>query len=69
MTSASFSFGLQTRSDSSPLLERPRTGAVIAFNSGNVQTPTGGGIPAYLRQPRGRGIFAACGQLKRTVEA
>lgn len=26
------------------------------------------GIPAYLRQPRGRDIFAACGQLKRTVE-
>jgi 23S rRNA (adenine2503-C2)-methyltransferase len=28
----------------------------------------GEGIPAYLRQPRGRDIFAACGQLKRTVE-
>jgi 23S rRNA (adenine2503-C2)-methyltransferase len=27
------------------------------------------GIPAYLRQPRGRDIYAACGQLKRTVEA
>jgi 23S rRNA (adenine2503-C2)-methyltransferase len=26
------------------------------------------GIPAYIRQPRGRDIFAACGQLKRTVE-
>ncbi len=26
-------------------------------------------IPAYIRQPRGRDIFAACGQLKRTVEA
>jgi 23S rRNA (adenine2503-C2)-methyltransferase len=26
------------------------------------------GIPAYLRRPRGRDIFAACGQLKRTVE-
>ena len=26
------------------------------------------GIPAYVRQPRGRDIFAACGQLKRTVE-
>ena len=26
------------------------------------------GIPAYLRKPRGRDIFAACGQLKRTVE-
>jgi 23S rRNA (adenine2503-C2)-methyltransferase len=27
------------------------------------------GIPAYLRRPRGRDIYAACGQLKRTVEA
>jgi 23S rRNA (adenine2503-C2)-methyltransferase len=26
------------------------------------------GIPVYLRQPRGRDIYAACGQLKRTVE-
>ena len=26
------------------------------------------GVPAYLRQPRGRDIYAACGQLKRTVE-
>ena len=28
----------------------------------------GEGIPAYLRKPRGRDIYAACGQLKRTVE-
>jgi 23S rRNA (adenine2503-C2)-methyltransferase len=28
----------------------------------------GEGIPAYLRRPRGRDIYAACGQLKRTVE-
>ena len=27
-----------------------------------------GGIPAYVRRPRGRDIYAACGQLKRTVE-
>ncbi|HXM68997.1 MAG TPA: 23S rRNA (adenine(2503)-C(2))-methyltransferase RlmN [Candidatus Acidoferrum sp.] len=27
------------------------------------------GIPAFLRRPRGRDIYAACGQLKRTVEA
>ncbi len=27
------------------------------------------GLPAYIRQPRGRDIFAACGQLKRTMEA
>jgi 23S rRNA (adenine2503-C2)-methyltransferase len=26
------------------------------------------GIPAFLRKPRGRDIFAACGQLKRTTE-
>ncbi|WP_420239564.1 23S rRNA (adenine(2503)-C(2))-methyltransferase RlmN [Telmatobacter bradus] len=26
------------------------------------------GVPAYLRRPRGRDIYAACGQLKRTVE-
>jgi len=26
------------------------------------------GVPVYLRRPRGRDIFAACGQLKRTVE-
>jgi 23S rRNA (adenine2503-C2)-methyltransferase len=26
------------------------------------------GIPAFLRKPRGRDIYAACGQLKRTVE-
>ena len=27
------------------------------------------GVPVYLRRPRGRDIYAACGQLKRTVEA
>ncbi len=27
-----------------------------------------GGLPAYIRRPRGRDIYAACGQLKRTVE-
>ncbi len=26
------------------------------------------GIPAFVRRPRGRDIFAACGQLKRTLE-
>jgi 23S rRNA (adenine2503-C2)-methyltransferase len=26
-----------------------------------------GGLPAYIRRPRGRDIYAACGQLKRTV--
>jgi 23S rRNA (adenine2503-C2)-methyltransferase len=28
-----------------------------------------GGMPAYIRRPRGRDIYAACGQLKRTVDA
>jgi len=26
------------------------------------------GVPAYIRRPRGRDIYAACGQLKHTVE-
>jgi 23S rRNA (adenine2503-C2)-methyltransferase len=26
-----------------------------------------GGLPTYIRRPRGRDIYAACGQLKRTV--
>jgi 23S rRNA (adenine2503-C2)-methyltransferase len=25
------------------------------------------GIPVFIRRPRGRDIYAACGQLKRTV--
>ncbi|MFT4114028.1 23S rRNA (adenine(2503)-C(2))-methyltransferase RlmN [Silvibacterium sp.] len=33
------------------------------------QALVGAGIPAFLRRPRGRDIYAACGQLKRTVEA
>jgi 23S rRNA (adenine2503-C2)-methyltransferase len=33
------------------------------------QTLIDAGIPAYLRKPRGRDIYAACGQLKRTVES
>ena len=27
-----------------------------------------GGVPTYIRRPRGRDIYAACGQLKRTTE-
>jgi 23S rRNA (adenine2503-C2)-methyltransferase len=42
----------------------PQPAAVAAFQS----TLIADGIPAYIRQPRGRDIFAACGQLKRTVE-
>jgi len=28
---------------------------------------TAAGVPSYIRRPRGRDIYAACGQLKRTV--
>jgi len=42
----------------------PQPGAVEAFRA----TLTAEGVPTYLRRPRGRDIFAACGQLKRTVE-
>jgi 23S rRNA (adenine2503-C2)-methyltransferase len=42
----------------------PEAGAVEAFKAVLV----GEGIAAYVRRPRGRDIFAACGQLKRTVE-
>ncbi len=45
--------------------EMPDPAEVAAFH----QLLTGEGIAAYIRQPRGRDIFAACGQLKRTVEA
>jgi 23S rRNA (adenine2503-C2)-methyltransferase len=31
------------------------------------QTLVRAGVPAFIRRPRGRDIFAACGQLKRTV--
>jgi 23S rRNA (adenine2503-C2)-methyltransferase len=43
----------------------PQPEAVEAFRSALVDA----GIPTSLRQPRGRDIYAACGQLKRTVEA
>jgi len=42
----------------------PQPEAVETFRS----TLAGEGIPTYLRKPRGRDIYAACGQLKRTVE-
>jgi 23S rRNA (adenine2503-C2)-methyltransferase len=42
----------------------PQPEAVEAFRL----TLASEGIPAYLRRPRGRDIFAACGQLKRTAE-
>ncbi|MGP8224828.1 MAG: 23S rRNA (adenine(2503)-C(2))-methyltransferase RlmN [Terracidiphilus sp.] len=42
----------------------PQPEAVEAFR----HTLADAGIPAYVRKPRGRDIYAACGQLKRTVE-
>ena len=56
---------------------------LIALNPGpgiSFQTPAeqrvaefhrillGAGLPAFVRRPRGRDIYAACGQLKRTQE-
>jgi 23S rRNA (adenine2503-C2)-methyltransferase len=41
----------------------PAEERVLAFQ--NVLTKAG--IPAFVRRPRGRDIYAACGQLKRTV--
>jgi 23S rRNA (adenine2503-C2)-methyltransferase len=56
---------------------------LIAFNPGpgiSFQTPAQdkveqfqnilitAGVPTFIRRPRGRDIYAACGQLKRTVE-
>lgn len=43
----------------------PQPEAVEAFQAALIAE----GVPAYLRKPRGRDIYAACGQLKRTVEA
>jgi len=42
----------------------PQPEAVERFRA----TLVDAGIPAFVRKPRGRDIFAACGQLKRTVE-
>ena len=42
----------------------PDAGAVDGFG----RSLAGEGVPVYLRRPRGRDIYAACGQLKRTVE-
>lgn len=44
--------------------EMPRPDQVLAFQD-RLRT---NGIPAYIRKPRGRDIFAACGQLKKTVQ-
>ena len=45
--------------------EMPAAEAVAAFRAALAAE----GVPVYLRKPRGRDIYAACGQLKRTVEA
>jgi 23S rRNA (adenine2503-C2)-methyltransferase len=43
----------------------PQPESVEAFRT----TLAAAGVPTFLRKPRGRDIYAACGQLKRTVEA
>jgi 23S rRNA (adenine2503-C2)-methyltransferase len=45
--------------------DMPEAHAVEGFKQALVAE----GVPVYLRRPRGRDIFAACGQLKRTVES
>jgi 23S rRNA (adenine2503-C2)-methyltransferase len=42
----------------------PSEERVVAFQS----VLTRAGIPAFIRRPRGRDIYAACGQLKHTTE-
>ena len=42
----------------------PEQERVAAFQQVLIQA----GIPAFVRRPRGRDIYAACGQLKRTIE-
>lgn len=44
--------------------ETPNPAQVEGFR----QSLIGQGIPTYLRKPRGRDIYAACGQLKKTME-
>ena len=42
---------------------QPEAAAVEAFQKRIIA----GGVPAFIRRPRGRDIYAACGQLKRTT--
>ena len=44
--------------------ETPAHNRVLRFQ----EVLTTAGVPAFIRRPRGRDIYAACGQLKRTVE-
>lgn len=45
--------------------QMPQTDAIDGFR----RALEADNVPVYLRRPRGRDIFAACGQLKRTVES
>lgn len=42
----------------------PERDRVLAFQ----QVLVNAGVPTFIRRPRGRDIYAACGQLKRTLE-
>jgi 23S rRNA (adenine2503-C2)-methyltransferase len=42
----------------------PEPGRVARFQEFLIKA----GVPAFVRRPRGRDIYAACGQLKRTLE-
>jgi 23S rRNA (adenine2503-C2)-methyltransferase len=44
--------------------QTPRDDQVLRFQ----EIVTQAGVPAFIRRPRGRDIFAACGQLKQTLE-
>lgn len=44
--------------------ETPADERVLAFQ----RVLTGAGVPTFIRRPRGRDIYAACGQLKHTTE-
>jgi 23S rRNA (adenine2503-C2)-methyltransferase len=46
------------------VFQTPSDEAVLNFQ----KILTDAGVPAFIRRPRGRDIYAACGQLKRTVE-
>ena len=44
--------------------ETPEGSSVLKFK----EVLMNGNVPVFIRRPRGRDIYAACGQLKRTVE-
>lgn len=45
--------------------ETPSDEKVLGFQRTLIEA----GVPAFIRKPRGRDIYAACGQLKRTLQA